>query len=1062
MLLLLFCFAHIHGSDSSGSFIHNYPPYQYRAGQQNWAIAQDNRGVLYFGNNDGLLEYDGVNWNLIQLPGVKAVAIDSLGRIYVGLENDMGYLEPDRTGNLKYYSLKSKIPEIYQEHSTVLHLCIFGRKIIFQTSDKLFIYENDRINVLSSGPGFQSMFIVYNHLYVREREKGLFSLENDSLLYIRGSQLFASERINSMLPYRNNEIMIITRINGIFVYSQLNGGTFYKPDQFAEADEFILRNQADCAASLSNGDFAVGTVTGGIIVLNSQGKIKSRYSKSNGLQDNTIFSLYSDHNNQLWAALDKGISLVETNLPFRNFTEQNNLNGTPACLKFFNGGFYVGTSQYLHLQNRSGNFEIIGGTGGQNFCLLEASGSLLLAKSPGIVEIRNMKAFPVAGTLERTFLTLMAFKRQNDYVLAGAYDGIYLLERKNSSWIIRHNIKGFDKTIISLKEDTKGNIWISTSSDLFKVKINQALDSVISYKLYTKEQGLPSDYAFPVELNSGELVFSTLKGIYRFLDDKNRFELHPDFTMLKGKVMPFVQMANGDIWYNESLENGNYEKGVLKLKKGKYIQFKTPFLKFADISCSESPYNICSAPDSTVFFGTTSGLLQFDPSVKVDIDRHFQTLIRKVFSKDSLLFGGSKSGSVDFKKNSAKSVPHSQNDMVFHFAASFYEEPEKNLYSYRLIGSVSAWSPWVNDHKKEYTNLPGGKYIFEVKSKNLYQTIGSTASYSFTVLSPWYRTWLAYVLYITMATLLIWMIVKLNIRRLVKQKEQLEQIVAERTTEIVAQKKQIEAVHAEITASINYAKYIQSSVFPKTDELESCLGDHFIIHKPAEIVSGDFYWVAQKDNRIIVAAADCTGHGVPGAFMSMLGITLLNEIVNRENVTDPGVILGRLRDEITASLKQKGERGEQKDGMDISLCTIDRATMKLKFAGAINPLYMIRSSADENGGIIHVSSEGRGKLAEIKGDRMPIGISDEMEDFTVHTIEIQKDDTFYLFTDGFPDQFGGPGRKKFSYKRFRELLISTHIKPMSNQKSLVENALVDWMGETNQTDDILVIGFRIN
>jgi serine phosphatase RsbU (regulator of sigma subunit) len=647
-------------------------------------------------------------------------------------------------------------------------------------------------------------------------------------------------------------------------------------------------------------------------------------------------------------------------------------------------------------------------------------------------------------------------------VLAGAYDGVYILEKKNLSWVVKHNIKGFNKTAYALKEDNDGSIWISTSTELFRIKINSASDSVISSRRFSTDQGLPSDYALPIELNSGELVFSTKKGIYRFLDDQNRFELHPDFMMLKGRVLPFVQMENGDIWYNESLENGNYEKGVLKFVKGKYFQFKTPFLKFADISCGESPFNICSAPDSTVFFGTTSGLLQFDPSVEHNIDHHFNTLIRKVYSKDSLLFGGSKSGSVVSEKITGKAIQYSQNDMFFHFAAAFYEEPEKNLYSYRLVGSDTAWSPWVSDHKKEYTNLSEGKYVFEVKSRNLYKKIGSTALYSFAILTPWYRTWLAYVLYLFIAAMLIWLIVKLNVHILIKQKEQLEQTVAERTKEVVAQKKQIEADHAEITASIKYAKYIQSSVFPKAGELESCLGDHFIIHRPAEIVSGDFYWVSKKGSKIIVAAADCTGHGVPGAFMSMLGITLLNEIVNRENVSDPGVILGRLREELTASLKQKGERGEQKDGMDISLCTVDRLNMKLQFAGAINPLYMIRNSCDLNEGLTYQSADGKGKLSEIKGDRMPIGISDEMDDFTVHEVEIKIDDTFYLFTDGFPDQFGGPRRKKFSYKQFRELLISTHLSPMANQKLLVENALREWMGGSNQTDDILVIGLRIN
>jgi serine phosphatase RsbU (regulator of sigma subunit) len=283
------------------------------------------------------------------------------------------------------------------------------------------------------------------------------------------------------------------------------------------------------------------------------------------------------------------------------------------------------------------------------------------------------------------------------------------------------------------------------------------------------------------------------------------------------------------------------------------------------------------------------------------------------------------------------------------------------------------------------------------------------------------------------------------------------------TLDIVkSQKNQIEMAHEQITASINYAKYIQSSVLPKADELESCLGEHFILHKPAEIISGDFYWVSEIGNKAIIAAADCTGHGVPGAFMSMLGITLLNEIVNKDSVTNPGVILDRLRKEVTDSLKQTGERWEQKDGMDIALCTIDRENMKLQFAGAINPLYLIRNSIIEEVAITDNESAGENRLIEIKGDTMPIGITDEMENFTSHEIDIQKGDIYYLFTDGFPDQFGGPNHKKFSYKQFREQLIKNKTTTMTDQKLILEKVFYEWMGNNNQTDDILVIGFKIN
>ena len=301
-----------------------------------------------------------------------------------------------------------------------------------------------------------------------------------------------------------------------------------------------------------------------------------------------------------------------------------------------------------------------------------------------------------------------------------------------------------------------------------------------------------------------------------------------------------------------------------------------------------------------------------------------------------------------------------------------------------------------------------------------------------------------------------------------KVNRELADKVKERTLEIekqrdivISQKNHIEKINIEITDSINYAKYIQSSVLPKADQLESCLGEHFILYKPKDIVSGDFYWVSKIENKTVIVAGDCTGHGVPGAFMSMLGITLLNEIINNEYITNPGVILDRLRKEVIASLKQKGERWEQKDGMDIALCTLDRENMKLQFAGAINPLYLIRKSGTEKVGKIHGESMGAYELIEIKGNIMPIGITDEMNNFTSHEIDINEGDSFYLFTDGFPDQFGGLDHKKFNYKQFREQLVKTKAKTMPDQKIMLEKVLHEWMGNNNQTDDILVIGFRI-
>ena len=301
-----------------------------------------------------------------------------------------------------------------------------------------------------------------------------------------------------------------------------------------------------------------------------------------------------------------------------------------------------------------------------------------------------------------------------------------------------------------------------------------------------------------------------------------------------------------------------------------------------------------------------------------------------------------------------------------------------------------------------------------------------------------------------------------------KVNRELADKVRERTIEleqqrdiVISQKDHIERINTEITDSIRYAKYIQSSILPKSDLLDSYLGEHFVLFRPKDIVSGDFYWTSKIDNITIIAAADCTGHGVPGAFMSMLGTALLNEIINKEYITHPGVILRRLRKEVINSLQQKGERGEQKDGMDIALCSLDLENMKLQFAGANNPLYLVRKSNLEKAGELRCELPGVGRLYEIKGDMMPIGIYDRMENFTLHEIDICNGDSIYLFSDGFPDQFGGTDKKKFGYRQFREHLLKNNPASMADQKKMLEKSLTEWMRDSNQIDDILVIGFRV-
>ncbi len=273
---------------------------------------------------------------------------------------------------------------------------------------------------------------------------------------------------------------------------------------------------------------------------------------------------------------------------------------------------------------------------------------------------------------------------------------------------------------------------------------------------------------------------------------------------------------------------------------------------------------------------------------------------------------------------------------------------------------------------------------------------------------------------------------------------QRDEIEAQRDL-VISQKEQIELIHNEVSQSIDYATRLQAAILPNLDLIKDVISDHFVIYKPKDKVSGDFYWWAEVEGHLIIAVSDCTGHGVPGAFMSMLGISFLREIVVKEYMTNPGIILKRLRKEIIHVLKQKGTMGEQKDGMDMALISINKETLELQFAGANNPLYFLRND----------------ELIEIKGDKMPIAIHLLMDPFKVNDLQLEKGDSLYLFTDGFADQFGGPKSRKFMYKQFKEILLQNNQKPMSGQKEILENAFDKWRGKGEQIDDVTVIGIRI-
>jgi serine phosphatase RsbU (regulator of sigma subunit) len=286
----------------------------------------------------------------------------------------------------------------------------------------------------------------------------------------------------------------------------------------------------------------------------------------------------------------------------------------------------------------------------------------------------------------------------------------------------------------------------------------------------------------------------------------------------------------------------------------------------------------------------------------------------------------------------------------------------------------------------------------------------------------------------------------IEVAHAVEKSEQEKEIFRLRHVELKKAYDIIEEINRDMTASINYASRIQRAILTDPGEIRGLSGRLFILYMPKDIVSGDFYWITQVKKKLVVVAADCTGHGVPGALMSMLGISFLEEIINYRGITESGKILNELRKEVQHALHQKGAREEQKDGMDISLCVIDKSKNTIQYSGAYNSLYLVRN----------------GELTEYPADRMPIGIYDLSDtEFNSNNIPSLPGDMIYMFSDGYADQFGGPNIKKFKNAQLKELLVSIHKLPVKEQKKKLDKTFHDWKGTNPQIDDVMVLGLKI-
>ncbi len=1064
-------------------FIKNYSPEEYQDEGQIWAAEQDNYGIMYFGSNSEVLIYDGHYWQTVKLPNnspVRSLCKTDDGTIFIGSIGEFGYLTADKTEGFKYISLSQQLDSTVSSFSDVWTMKSDGTNVWFATNEYLFRYNPKKVPSVKKINTEKPPFLLYKagkDLYVSIRGKGTYEIKNDSIIPLKGL-----EKVHPwfIIPYNNSNSKIIGNLDGLSIYnpdiSDFDKNDFDKKS-IEETNAFLKANQLYTGAvDLGNGKFAVGTLRSGVVVINKKGRIVNIINEEKGLQNNTIHHLFKDKQNELWASTAYGISKIDQNSPYELFSKKQGIKGSMYDVLRYHNIFYVTTNLGLFYYTEAG-FKGTENLSGKNalqilspFIFDTGTDSLFFVNTIyGMYRVDRNRSVQINTVNFNSAVQSEYFK--NTVYFTVNYK-LFKMSFQNKTFSPPEEIKKFDKLVyVGYELDEENLILIlNKKAVVFNLKSKSSVEVKIDAEIN--------------EINKidNELFAYTDRGLYVFNTEKNQFLKDTVYTLnLSGnnEILQFEKFAENNYWLlaRQTKENKTFVAKIYK-KNGTYLAETTPYKRFSGLSV------IHKDGDSLLWALNSKTLYKFNLNNTKDFNQKEECIIRTVKLKnDSLIF----SGIINSKSNNSEQsikINYEENDISFEFVLTSFEG-NKNEYSFKLEnGKTREWSDWTETNFKEYTNLHEGIYVFSVKGRNIYGIESNPISYTFEILPPWYRTWYAYVIYLILLVSFIWGFVKLNAKRLEKENIRLDNIVKERTAEILTQKEEIqtqadylEEVNNELNQkneeistiaenlkeantkireknkyildSINYAQKIQNAVLPSDQEISKYIPEYFLIYKPKDIVSGDFYFIKKRGDYLIPAVADCTGHGVPGGFLAMMGVALLSDIVQNEEIKSPAAALEEMRRVVKRSLRQNKYLDSQSEGIEIALCAINTKDLSLEFAGANHPLFIVREK------------NGEPELIEISADAQPVGIHYKEKPFKLNKFQLQENDMLYMFSDGYFDQFGGPDKKKFLLKNLTTLLKEVSADSVKIQKRKILNAFNSWKGNNKQVDDVLLLGIRI-
>ncbi len=780
--------------------LRNYTAKETNGANQVWAIIQDRRGVLFFGTSNSVVEYDGVTWRRIPLPSsvARSFAMDAAGKIWVGANATVGYLEPDANGTLQFVSLLEKIPPEHRNFNDVWQVLITPRGTFFRSYERLFRWDGQSMHVWTTNTRFEALSEVRGRIYTSQGGVGLQEIVGDELRTIAGAPYKGSAKL-FLYPYDDRRILVSARTELLTLYDGEKVTPF--PTQ---ADDYLKANELYTSIPLPDGSFCLTTLRGGTVILEHDGRLRRLLGKDAGLQTQSALVAYSDREGALWLGLGNGVTRVEINSPISIFS-RDSVNDVARL----NGSQYIadaagGTALYRLATNSGTGLPVLQplpSSFTQAFQLLtfhDAAGKtadqLLAATGFGFMKIEGNSVAPAVPGLQgptEGLYTLLQSRKFPNRVFGGHFGGLSSIRWEGGAWVDEGRLPNFVGGVNSLAEEADGTLWVATNDrKTLRVEVGSTGLRASKGELLTKKDGLvEGDMSVAFAAGQVFVIPNPAKNILRWdgtarkLVADNRF-----FLPLKDPeaYAGLIQLDNGDIWSITRSVN-NQRQGLFHRKPdGTYEVDEETFRRLSRFEVGQ----VRSESDGFWIAGG-DGVIRFDPRVKPSGVQSFATLVRQVsLGPKDIVFGGDPVTGV-----SALSLPHDRNSLRFEFAAPTYGAEAETTYQYFMEGADKDWSAWGKEKEANYSSLGPGSYRFRVRARNLEGRTGDEGVYSFTILAPWYRTTLAYSVYV-----LLFLLAAIGARQRVVNREREK---ARRETEALeAQAKALEATVAERTQEI--------------------------------------------------------------------------------------------------------------------------------------------------------------------------------------------------------------------------------------------------------------------